>query len=135
MSKVEIQCHELLRECLRMDHQMIHQTKRDLYTRHEIVLKEFLEISSPTSTEVEYIIYTLEDVLVYATTCFREVMKSFKKHVTPEFIELCKKKNLQSLLKQRMKRVMNHWFRNNKSQIFTRTSYKEYLEVMKLIFG
>jgi hypothetical protein len=127
---IEIQCRELIRECLRMD-----LMKRDLYSRHELVLKEFSEISSPTSTEIEYVIYTLEDVLINATTCFREVVRSLKKHVTVEFIEMCKKKNLESLLRQRMKRVVSHWFRNNKTQIFTRTSYKDYLSIMKLIFG
>jgi hypothetical protein len=130
MSKLELHCRELLRECLRMD-----LMKRDLYARHESVLKDFLEILTPTSIEIEYVIYTLEDVLILATTCFREVMKSLKKHVTPEFIELCKKNNLLPLLKQRLRRVFTHWFRNNKTQIFTRTSYKEYLEMMKLIFG
>ena len=129
-SIIEIQCRELIRECLRMD-----LMKRDLYSRHELVLKEFSEISSPTSTEIEYVIYTLEDVLINATTCFREVMKSLTKHVTLEFIDLCKKKNLQPLLKQRLRRVINHWFRTNKTQIFTRTNYKDYLRVMKLIFG
>ena len=126
----ELRCRELLRECLRMD-----QTKRDIYSRHENLLDEFSKNSSRTSTEVEYVIYTLEDVLIHATTCFREVVKSLTKHVTPEFIELCKKKNLESLLRQRMRRVMHHWFRNNKTQIFTRTSYKDYLRIMKLIFG
>ncbi len=130
MSKLELSCRELLRECLRMD-----QMKREIYLRHEILLQEFFKSSSPTSVEIEYVIYTIEDVLINATTCFREVMKSLMKHMTPEFLDLCKKHDLLTLLRQRLRRVLTHWFRNNKSQLFTRTNYKDYLQMMKLIFG
>jgi hypothetical protein len=130
MSKLEISCRELLRECLRMD-----QMKRELYSRHEILFQDFMKHSLPSKTEMEYVIYMLEDVLINATTCFREVVKSLIKHVTPEFLDLCKKHDLLILLRQRLRRVMTHWFRNNKSQLFTRTNYKDYLRIMKLIYG
>lgn len=129
-NNIELSCRELLRECLRMD-----RAKRDIYARHEKVFEEFFQQIENTKEDVEYMVYTLEDVLLHATTCFREVMKSLTKHITPEFLELCKKYELSTLLKQRMKRVITHWFRVNKSQIFTRTNYKDYLRVMKLIFG
>lgn len=130
MSKLELSCRELLRECLRMD-----QMKRELYSRHELLFEEFLKHSSPSKIEIEYVIYMLEDVLTLSTTCFREVVRSLIKHVTPEFLDLCKKHDLLMLLRQRLRRVISHWFRNNKSQLFTRTNYKDYLRVMKLIFG
>ena len=130
MSKFELQCRELIRECLRMD-----QMKRELYSRHEQLFEEFSKISSPSKIEVEYVIYMIEDVLINATTCFREVVKSLIKNITTEFLDLCKKHDLLTLLRQRLRRVLTHWFRNNKSQLFTRTNYKEYLRIMKLIFG
>ncbi len=129
-NNIELSCRELLRECLRMD-----SAKRDIYARHEKVFEDFFQQIENTKEDVEYMVYTLEDVLLHATTCFREVMKSLTKHITPEFLELCKKYELSTLLKQRMKRVITHWFRVNKSQIFTRTNYKDYLRIMKLIFG
>lgn len=130
MSKLELSCRELLRECLRMD-----QMKRELYSRHEKLFEEFVKNSSPTKIETEYMIYMIEDVLINATTCFREVVKSLIKHVTPEFLDLSTKHGLLILLRQRLRRVLTHWFRNSKSQLFTRTNYKDYLQIMKLIFG
>ncbi len=130
IESIEIESQEILRQCLRME------SRRDVYKRHINLFNKFYEIPEKKihKNMIENIIYMLEDVLIYSTMSFNDVIRSIKFNVIEKnFLEICKKFDLLILFKQRMRNVMIHWFKIAKTQIFARTNYLHYIEFMRLI--
>lgn len=130
MELIELESQEILRQCLRME------PRRDVYKRHINLFNKFYEIPEKKihKNGMENIIYMLEDVLIYSTMSFNDVIRSLKFNVIEKnFLEICKKLNLLTLFKQRMHNVMVHWYKIAKTQIFAHTNYSQYIEIMRLI--